>query len=120
MKGFEAAFLWSRAKLLDDRARAAAERGETFHPSDTFMSLSDSVITAHAVFQRDPTRLVLRLRYLLSEPVTEDQLDRIAAIFYGGRRFTAMPSIVLSNRSVVERAYYCEDLPWKPSEQSSP
>lgn len=109
MKGFEVAFLWARAKKLDDLAILRAAHGDEFHPSDNFVETTDKPVTAHAVFQREPNRLILRLRRPLNETVSEDFLDRMAATFYRGRPYTAMPSIVIGGE-VVERAYYCEDI----------
>src|SRR5260221_195805 len=111
MTPVEVAFLWARAKKLDDLCLLHASKGEEFHPADRFEPVSDEPVMTHAVFQRSPDRLVLRLRHPVDRLVTDERLDLIAGTFYGGRKFTALPSILLRDLPVVERAFYCEDLP---------
>jgi hypothetical protein len=116
MQGIEAAYLWSRAKTLDDYSKKAKARGEEFHPSDNFMNLAKSEFSAHAVFQHDPTRLVLRLRAPISEKINEDRMDQLAATFFGGREFKSYP--IIKVKDFVEKAFACE-VTW-PTEQQSP
>jgi hypothetical protein len=116
MQGIEAAYLWARAKMLDDRRLKAKERNEEFHPSDNFMNLAKSEFSAHAVFQHDPTRLVLRLRAPASDKINEENMDKLAATFFGGRKFTAYPLIKI--KGFVEKAFACE-VSW-PTEPLSP
>ncbi len=104
------AYLHLRANLLENYQREATARGEEFHVADNFALLSDGLTLAQAQWQHDETsrKLVLRLRQPLAS-YDEPKLDTYAAYFYDRAPFDAYPSVTVTSKGLIERAYACSE-----------
>jgi hypothetical protein len=105
MRQHERLYLLLCAEMTRAAAARAQAAGEEFHLVGGFIGLEDLPVMARA--QWDGTRLILRMRFDDPKKVTDEALDRIAAVFFANQPFTAMPTVFVDSR--YERACYQDD-----------